>query len=1236
MTSNANAELFSITASTPTDGRRHGAAAAYGRASASAALERGLDLSARVEIGANVDASIRDKVSGTFTGGVTGKGGIAVQAKFPLDLFREAGVVARVQAQAEAGAYLRAALGLELLAFRDLVRGQFEGPLRELCDIFLEEAVVEAGLWARAAFAAEIVAETTLTGSLVSSGPRGPGFSFSAEYGMGLLYGSGASFLTNIGFVDPRRLLNRLSDRLTALVVVEAERYVATLSGPDRDAAAEALTILRILLPLAGRSAYELGVLLAGPLPQKQKDAAARSVVRSFVGEAQELLLRHIFDLGLTKVRELLGGESTRTTFEGFTGETQDRVRSDLLVLKDAVVRLDTLEHARASEWLAAVVACLEATEALVEHGLFAGTVADEIKHGLALAWSAAVLLDRAAAWAEQAAGGDLFPSSLLAPLPNNSTVGAHIAAAIAKPAGSGLTLADLVTFMVRVDLVAELRAMAPGVADTIDWLEAAFAALPEQDLVHELLVTLTAIDQQSADALLGSMGAAFGQAIRDRVLPDLIVPLKQAEPENKALASLIDEVAVPTLTALPEVILAHIPDLGSEDADRRFREALSAVLLQSLGQFLVATIDVLLAHALDQGTQSLRDASDAVGQLGEQSPAFSLIASAAAGAVLPVTPTPADVRDLLALCADIVQLWNDHEREPVIWAASELLRLGLGSDATRGASMAMIVGSDGAPRPAELQRLFGQVEEGIWRIALLAVPRTLELIGAHFVHEIELVAKAIYDGTRALVSAIEAGIAWLAQQLDLLEKKLEQLAAAAAQLVADIAGTVSGLTEALLELEDQIIQTIRADGWALAATLVSWAPGFVRAAAHDLYNAAFDALTWLLESPLQVLDLVAGWVHEALAQQIAAGAFSRAGLEQAVRNGIYAAAAADLTIELKLDLGPLGRYNFGSVTIAAGHVLGTIAATVLGEASFGAAVETLLGKGSTLRATQAQQQATQSAHDQALTKQQAQETVGSLTTGQPLHVILNVAAGSVHSERVKLIVTIEGANRSFVETPLGVPRRIRLFLNGVEYAAAPEQWFADTTKLTLSVYVVPEPFSLVPQPVQPPYRFDRLRLPRGAVRQVQDVGAVGQLLLDVGAVLNQPPPTQPPMLGPQPGGAGDPRLGRIGPRGQPFTSPDVVDVPMVQGGSTTITADQHTVVIAQPTGAPPASAREQAAGWGWGLVAVDTGEPIDLTLPVIVGRRGVNVIQVAASDGKDQLESAGVTFILKAGEEST
>jgi len=128
------------------------------------------------------------------------------------------------------------------------------------------------------------------------------------------------------------------------------------------------------------------------------------------VGEAQELLLRHVFDLGLTKVRDLHGGESTRTTFEGLTGEAQDRVRSDLLALKDAIVRLDTLEHARGSEWLAAVVACLEATETLVEHGLFGGTVADEMKQALALAWSAAVLVDRAAAGPSRRQEASCFP----------------------------------------------------------------------------------------------------------------------------------------------------------------------------------------------------------------------------------------------------------------------------------------------------------------------------------------------------------------------------------------------------------------------------------------------------------------------------------------------------------------------------------------------------------------------------------------------------------------------------------------------------------------------------------------------------------------------------------------------------------------------------------------------------------------------------------------------------------
>src|SRR3712207_8553205 len=39
------------------------------------------------------------------------------------------------------------------------------------------------------------------------------GFTFALEYGAGLGLGTGADFVANIGFDDPRRLVTRMSDR---------------------------------------------------------------------------------------------------------------------------------------------------------------------------------------------------------------------------------------------------------------------------------------------------------------------------------------------------------------------------------------------------------------------------------------------------------------------------------------------------------------------------------------------------------------------------------------------------------------------------------------------------------------------------------------------------------------------------------------------------------------------------------------------------------------------------------------------------------------------------------------------------------------------------------------------------------------------------------------------------------------------------------------------------------------
>jgi len=249
----AQSELFSIGSATPHGGR------AFGRvtASAEAATHRGFTLLLGTEATAQADVSIRDVMAASLSAGVGAKAAVKLEAAFPLDLFSEAGVVARLDASAEAAAWLRAAVGLDLHTFQSRMRARFDGVLADLCDIFLDEARVEAGLWARAAFAAEVRCELALTGALLRSAASEPGFSFSLSYGAGVGFAAGADFLVNIGLDDPGRLLNRISDRLAAEVIARAEGYAATLTGDPRRAADEALSELRMLLPLAGRTAFD-------------------------------------------------------------------------------------------------------------------------------------------------------------------------------------------------------------------------------------------------------------------------------------------------------------------------------------------------------------------------------------------------------------------------------------------------------------------------------------------------------------------------------------------------------------------------------------------------------------------------------------------------------------------------------------------------------------------------------------------------------------------------------------------------------------------------------------------------------------------------------------------------------------------------------------------------------------------------------------------------------------------
>src|SRR3712207_440995 len=94
--------LFSLSR----EGRRgewaHGKALAYGSYRAVADIRRGLNLSASVDLEARLSGEARKVAVAAFSVGGRLAAGLSLQAAFPIDLFREAGIVARFQAQLEA------------------------------------------------------------------------------------------------------------------------------------------------------------------------------------------------------------------------------------------------------------------------------------------------------------------------------------------------------------------------------------------------------------------------------------------------------------------------------------------------------------------------------------------------------------------------------------------------------------------------------------------------------------------------------------------------------------------------------------------------------------------------------------------------------------------------------------------------------------------------------------------------------------------------------------------------------------------------------------------------------------------------------------------------------------------------------------------------------------------------------------------------------------------------------
>jgi hypothetical protein len=1224
-------ELFSLSASTPEGAFAHGKALASGSAEARASLRRGVDLSASVQVEGHVSGEAGSQLAAGLTGDVQAGGGLTLQAAIPIDLFdpqARAGLVARLQAQAAASASIAATVSLEVESFRQLLGTRFAPPFEQLLDVFLDELVIEAGIWGRASFAAELYGEALLAGSLMRAASEGPGFTFSTRWGAGLGVGSGVHFLANLGVEDPARLLDRMAATIAELILDEARDYVDSLPPTEAAALAPVTAVAGVLVPLATRLLFRLGGQLAGT--EHAAADTAGSVVGSFVRQGQHALLAGLGDWSFRTLGELLAGTGAqRAVFD----LDEDRRAQLKLVVEDLSARAATLEArspvAGIDAWLLDLLDCLGPLDALVGTGVLPHDVEDVCHRAVGIAWAAGVLTHRVLQLAQGTAPPGASFGATPAHAPAGGSIPARVAKRVGRPAGQALTLADLVTYVVGEDPIQEARTALPELGHVLDWLAGALGVPPDQ-VLETFLVTLVQPGGVQAQQLLTSIGEALRHAVQDQVVPLLLVPMKQHDPGNKGLQLLVDQIVVPLLVSVPAVVVPGLGAAATEEGARRLREAISGVLLQVIGQFVVEAVEVLLEFGTERSEQALRDAAAAVAAFGHDSPILALMASAAATAVLPITPTPADVEAVLELAADVVAIVHDTQG-PVLDAAGTVLALGLGAEATRQATFQALTTTDDPPRAQDLDALLAELENGTWRVVSTVAPAALRILALHLVNEVVLLAEAIGQGAKAIVEAAVEAAEWVLQAIHDLPGQLAQLGQKVKELLESIATWVEQLAAHLKGLVGQAVEGVRAYGLALIDPLIKDFPGWVKDGLHTLYNALFDELKWLLELPLSVLQSVAGWVKDLLQARQDVASYDEQAVRDEVSRRIHGANASDVHFDLALTVAGNKIFDIGRITVPTGAITGAIASVVLGDGVFDSTVRNSATAAAQAQAAQSQEKTLSDRLAGALSDQAAAEAAKRLAPGAPLAVqFLEPPSGVTVGSPARVRIRIDGANRTFVEPTLGVPRRVSVVVNRQEYAFQPAHWqdAAGGLELTFDLVLpVPGPPQVsTPGRTAPPVLVDQPTLVKAHVRGGDEV---------VFTPVSEDAARQ---LGVWPQPLPDGHAPAVDLRTLPVTVIAAGDPGAAGSGLAAVVEADRT---AAGTTGPPAAVRAVGTAMtapreGAGIAVLDTNAtvtgpvaaPLDAQgRPYVPARAGTNALQVAVADGRGK--QAGVSRVI-------
>jgi hypothetical protein len=245
----------------------------------------------------------------------------------------------------------------------------------------------------------------------------------------------------------------------------------------------------------------------------------------------------------------------------------------------------------------------------------------------------------------------------------------------------------------------------------------------------------------------------------------------------------------------------------------------------------------------------------------------------------------------------------------------------------------------------------------------------------------------------------------------------------------------------------------------------------------------------------------------------------------------------------------------------------------------------------------------------------------GSIATGRPLSIeVSSPRVGELYVDRVRLTIRISGANGSFVRTPLGVPRRITVRVNEMDYPYLSDQWVDDGTALAFNADITVQSADLRPlraTVASAPSVVEDEVMPAGTVLRFVDTedGARSQRVTGPEAARLVENAVEDVIVIHN----ATVRLRFDGPAWDTWAGPTVSAVRTPMGAVATLRRSGNL-----PDEGEIANRFERDLDVHWD----NPREPSQP--PPLLGKRGLNVIQVSVSDGKSvEPQHAAVTFYI-------